>query len=267
MSTSSSVVSGLEPGVNYKLEVPMDSGTAAAINAYMPTALKPFWQFKLKVQIGQVTYLPIEMIGNFAQIGQPSLKTRIDLTLGVDSDGDGLGDLRGITATFEVRAGSTPGTASTNHLGGALLEYVSDPVATNPGPALERIAQERGVKLGGEVGYQIRFERVESAQTRIKFVTEALLLRQMASDPELKGVGAVVLQEARTIHFAIRPDVAIFEPKRSSLVADGRNKPQIAVRLLDRDGQPVRLLAHSLGGLVARAFLRRHGLRRNRRRG
>jgi ATP-dependent helicase HrpB len=54
-----------------------------------------------------------------------------------------------------------------------------------------RIAQEREVRLGGEVGYQIRFERVESAQTRIKFVTEALLLRQMASDPELKGVGAV----------------------------------------------------------------------------
>ena len=88
----SSVVSGLDPGVNYKLEVPMDSGTAADINAYMPTALKPFWQFKLKVQIGQTTYLPIEMIGNFAQIGQPSLKTRIDLTLGVDSDGDGLPD-------------------------------------------------------------------------------------------------------------------------------------------------------------------------------
>ena len=55
-----------------------------------------------------------------------------------------------------------------------------------------RIAQEREVRLGGEVGYQIRFERVESAQTRIKFVTEALLLRQMASDPQLKGIGAVV---------------------------------------------------------------------------
>ena len=61
--------------------------------------------------------------------------------------------------------------------------------------AAARIAQERNVRLGGEVGYQIRFERVESAQTRIKFVTEALLLRQMASDPELKGVGAVVFDE------------------------------------------------------------------------
>jgi hypothetical protein len=32
------------------------------------------------------------MVGNFSQIGQPSESTRIDLTLGVDSDGDGLPD-------------------------------------------------------------------------------------------------------------------------------------------------------------------------------
>jgi hypothetical protein len=81
---------GLEPGVNYRLEVPMDSGTAADL--YKPTALQPFFQFRLKVQIGRTTYLPIEMAGNFSQIGQPSQKTRLDLTLGVDSDGDGLPD-------------------------------------------------------------------------------------------------------------------------------------------------------------------------------
>jgi ATP-dependent helicase HrpB len=75
-----------------------------------------------------------------------------------------------------------------------------------------RIAQERDVRLGGEVGYQIRFERVESAQTRIKFVTEALLLRQMASDPELKGVGAVVFDEfhERNLH----SDVALALARR-----------------------------------------------------
>jgi len=86
----SSLTSGLEPGVNYQLEVPMDSGTAADL--YKPTALKPFFPFKLKVQIGETIYLPIEMAGNFSTIGQPSQKTRIDLTLGVDSDGDGLPD-------------------------------------------------------------------------------------------------------------------------------------------------------------------------------
>ena len=86
----SSLAMGLEPGVNYRLEVPMDSGTAADL--YKPTAMRPFFPFKLKVQIGQTSYLPIEMAGNFAQIGQPGRKTHIDLTLGVDSDGDGLPD-------------------------------------------------------------------------------------------------------------------------------------------------------------------------------
>ncbi len=75
-----------------------------------------------------------------------------------------------------------------------------------------RIAEERGGRLGDEVGYQIRFDRVESAATRIKFVTEALLLRQMASDPDLGGVGAVVFDEfhERNLH----ADVALALARR-----------------------------------------------------
>lgn len=86
------VINNLEPGVNYRLEVPMDSGTSGETNAYQPTALKPFFHYRLKVLIGQTVYLPIQMSGTFAQIGLPGQKTRIDLTLGVDSDGDGLPD-------------------------------------------------------------------------------------------------------------------------------------------------------------------------------
>lgn len=80
----------LQPGVNYRLKVPMDSG--ATDDLYNPTALRPFFQFRLKVQIGRTTYLPIEMAGDFSQIGEPGGETRIDLTLGEDSDGDGLPD-------------------------------------------------------------------------------------------------------------------------------------------------------------------------------
>ena len=59
-----------------------------------------------------------------------------------------------------------------------------------------RVAAERGVKLGEAVGYQIRFENRTSAATRIRFVTEAILLRQVLADPGLPGVGAVVLAAA-----------------------------------------------------------------------
>ena len=50
-----------------------------------------------------------------------------------------------------------------------------------------RVAQERQGPLGQEVGYQIRFEKVISSKTRIRFVTEGILLRQMIQDPMLKG--------------------------------------------------------------------------------
>src|SRR3989449_1224962 len=45
-----------------------------------------------------------------------------------------------------------------------------------------RVAEELGVQLGREVGYQIRFENVTGPETKIRFVTEGVLLRQMIDD-------------------------------------------------------------------------------------
>ncbi len=58
-----------------------------------------------------------------------------------------------------------------------------------------RVAQELGSPLGQRVGYQTRHERVLSEATRVLFMTEGLLLRQMQGDPSLRGIGAVVLDE------------------------------------------------------------------------
>ena len=63
-----------------------------------------------------------------------------------------------------------------------------------------RVASERGVKLGGEVGYQIRLDNVSSAATRILFVTEGILLRQMLADPELRGISTVIFDEFHERH-------------------------------------------------------------------
>ncbi len=63
-----------------------------------------------------------------------------------------------------------------------------------------RVAQELGVKLGEEVGYQIRFENVTSAKTKIRFVTEGVLLRQMITDPQLRGVSAILFDEFHERH-------------------------------------------------------------------
>ncbi len=62
------------------------------------------------------------------------------------------------------------------------------------------VAQARSVKLGGEVGYQMRLDKVASAATRICYLTEGVLLRRMLTDPELKGISAVVFDEFHERH-------------------------------------------------------------------
>ena len=64
----------------------------------------------------------------------------------------------------------------------------------------KRVAEERGVTLGDEVGYQIRFESVCGPKTRIHFETEGILLRQMLSDPTLADVSAIIFDEFHERH-------------------------------------------------------------------
>jgi len=63
-----------------------------------------------------------------------------------------------------------------------------------------RVASELSVSLGREVGYQVRFENVTSAATRLKFETEGILLRQLIADPTLKGISAIVFDEFHERH-------------------------------------------------------------------
>ncbi len=63
-----------------------------------------------------------------------------------------------------------------------------------------RVAHERQAELGAEVGYQIRFDHVAGSRTRIKYVTEGILLRQMVQDPELRGVQALIFDEFHERH-------------------------------------------------------------------
>jgi ATP-dependent helicase HrpB len=58
-----------------------------------------------------------------------------------------------------------------------------------------RVATERGERLGDTVGYSVRFDEVTGPKTRIRYVTEGVLLRRLLADPDLRGVGQVVLDE------------------------------------------------------------------------
>lgn len=84
------VITLADGGVNYRLPVAMDSGTTADL--YKPTAVRPRSPFRMRVRIAGVTYLPIEMSGIAKLTAKAGETTRVDLTLGEDSDGDGLPD-------------------------------------------------------------------------------------------------------------------------------------------------------------------------------
>ncbi|KAI1980812.1 hypothetical protein LOZ53_005605 [Ophidiomyces ophidiicola] len=59
-----------------------------------------------------------------------------------------------------------------------------------------RVAEEMRCTLGLEVGYSIRFEDVTSAATRIKFLTDGLLLREALVDPLLTRYSVIMVDEA-----------------------------------------------------------------------
>nr|GFB67086.1 probable pre-mRNA-splicing factor ATP-dependent RNA helicase DEAH4 [Tanacetum cinerariifolium] len=55
-----------------------------------------------------------------------------------------------------------------------------------------RVAQELDVRLGDEVGYAIRFEDRTSERTRIKYLTDGVLLCESLFDPELKLLSQIL---------------------------------------------------------------------------
>lgn len=68
--------------------------------------------------------------------------------------------------------------------------------------AAHRIAEENNWTIGQEVGYQVRFDSKFNQDTRLIFMTEAILTKKLLHDPELKDTSLVVLDEfhERSIH-------------------------------------------------------------------
>ncbi|HEV2689141.1 MAG TPA: ATP-dependent helicase HrpB [Bryobacteraceae bacterium] len=106
-----------------------------------------------------------------------------------------------------------PGAGKTTRVPPALLSLVRgqvlvlEPRRIAARMAARRVAQERGEKLGETIGYQVRFEEVSSARTRLRFLTEGILTRRLISDPKLVGVDAVVLDEFHERH--LETDLAL----------------------------------------------------------
>ncbi|MBL0211688.1 MAG: ATP-dependent helicase HrpB [Holophagaceae bacterium] len=117
-----------------------------------------------------------------------------------------------------------PGAGKTTRVPRALLDggllsegecWVLEPRRLAARLAAMRVADELGEGLGERAGYAVRFEQKVSKATRIRFVTEGLLLRRLQTDPLLNGIAVVVLDEFHERH--LHTDLAITLLRRLQL--------------------------------------------------
>jgi ATP-dependent helicase HrpB len=179
-----------------------------------------------------------------------------------------------------------PGAGKTTRVPPALCQAWSDGAIVVLEPrrlaaraAAARVAAELGGEVGGLVGYQVRGDRAMSKATRIRFVTEGVLVRQLVHDPFLEGVAAVCLDEfherhlegdlalamLREVQQTVRPDLALcvmsatldpaplraFLPGAAAIEAEGRLYPVRIEHAARPDDDPVE---HRVRRAVERAL-------------
>ena len=137
--------------------------------------------------------------------------------------------VRAFTASSNLVLEAPPGAGKTTRVPPALLPAVAgevlvlEPRRIAARMAARRVAEETGGRVGDTVGYQVRFEDVTGPRTRLKFLTEGVLIRRLLTDRSLQNVSAVVLDEfherhldadlalalLRRLQFTQRPDLKL----------------------------------------------------------
>lgn len=133
-----------------------------------------------------------------------------------------------------------PGAGKTTRVPAAILGLVCgevivlEPRRIAARMAARRVAAELGEAVGETVGYQVRFEERIGSKTRLRFVTEGILTRRLLSDPTLKGVDAVVLDEFHERH--LESDLSLALLKR---LQHSRPELRIIVMSATLDAGPI----------------------------
>lgn len=135
-------------------------------------------------------------------------------------------------ATLDARGAAVlvapPGTGKTTLVPLALAEQsdgrilVAEPRRLAARAAASRMADLLGERVGETVGYSVRGDRKVSARTRVEVVTSGLLVRRLQNDPELSGVGTVLLDECHERHLDADLLLALLLDVRGGLRADLR---------------------------------------------
>ncbi len=108
---------------------------------------------------------------------------------------------------------ATPGAGKTTRVPPAIKELfkgkilVLEPRRLATRLSAERVAEELNEKCGETIGYQVRFDKVESENTKIKYITEGIFSKLVLSDPSLSQISCVIIDEFHERH--IHTDLAL----------------------------------------------------------
>ncbi|KAH9849518.1 P-loop containing nucleoside triphosphate hydrolase protein [Lenzites betulinus] len=105
-------------------------------------------------------------------------------------------------------------------LAGSGMIAVTQPRKVAATSLASRVAAEQGTSVGSLVGYSVRFDEASSSDTRIKYVTDGMLVRELLGDPLLSRYSVVVVDEAH--ERTLRTDLLIANLKT---IQKTRNAP------------------------------------------
>lgn len=83
-----------------------------------------------------------------------------------------------------------------NGLAGKGMIAVTQPRRVAATSLADRVSKEQGVPVGDTVGYAVRFDEKHTSGTRIKYMTDGMIVRELMSDPLLSKYSVVVVDEA-----------------------------------------------------------------------
>lgn len=141
-----------------------------------------------------------------------------------------------------------PGTGKTSLLPLALADWssgrilVAEPRRVAARAAARRMAALLGEQVGGRVGHTIRGESTVGPATRIEVVTTGVLVRRLQREPDLPGMGAIVLDECH--ERALDTDLAL----AFSVDVRAHLRPDLLLLAMSATAQAGRL-ADALGGV------------------
>lgn len=140
--------------------------------------------------------------------------------------------VHGLTRVSSMIVRAPTGSGKTTRVPPALLDaglaggsgiVMLEPRRVAARAAARRIAYERGGHVGDEVGYIVRFDQHAGPDTKIKIVTDGVLLRMLQDDPFLEQASIVIFDEfherglnadlalamLRRVQQTVRPDLKL----------------------------------------------------------